>query len=123
MLGPFDAQSAERYAKQALERNANDFAAKRVLARAYVIRGDATKAIATAREAMQADTSHNSNFELVEVLIALDRTEEAHQELERLRSEGITGLGASLCAGRKGDDRLGRTEESAERTHPVLAAR
>ena len=88
-LSAYDAQSAERYAKQALEHNANDFAAKRVLARAYVIRGDATKAIATAREAMQADTTHNSNFELVEVLIALDRTEEAHQELERLRSAQV----------------------------------
>ncbi len=88
-LSAYDAQSAERYAKQALEHNGNDFAAKRVLARAYVIRGDATKAIATAREAMQADTTHNSNFELVEVLIALDRTEEAHQELERLRSAQV----------------------------------
>jgi tetratricopeptide (TPR) repeat protein len=88
-LSAYDAQSAERYAKQALEHNANDFAAQRVLARAYVIRGDATKAIATAREAMQADTTHNSNFELVEVLIALDRTEEAHQELERLRSAQV----------------------------------
>jgi Flp pilus assembly protein TadD len=88
-LSAYDAQSAERYAKEALEHNANDFAAKRVLARAYVIRGDAPKAIATAREAMQADTTHNSNFELVEVLIALDRTEEAHQELERLRSAQV----------------------------------
>ena len=88
-LSAYDAQSAERYAKQALERDPNDFAAKRVLARAYVIRGDAAKAIATAREAMQADTSHNSSFELVEVLIALDRTEEAHQELERLRAAQV----------------------------------
>jgi tetratricopeptide (TPR) repeat protein len=38
---------------------------------------------------MQADTSHNSSFELVEVLIALDRTEEAHQELERLRGAQV----------------------------------
>jgi predicted Zn-dependent protease len=88
-LSAYDSQSAERYAKQALDRDPNDFAAKRVLARAYVIRGDATKAIATAREAMQADTSHNSSFELVEVLIALDRTEEAHQELERLRAAQV----------------------------------
>jgi tetratricopeptide (TPR) repeat protein len=87
-LSAYDAQRAERYAKQALERDPNDFAAKRVLARAYVIRGDAVKAIATAREAMQGDPSH-STFELTEVLIALDRTEEAHQELERLRSAQV----------------------------------
>jgi tetratricopeptide (TPR) repeat protein len=87
-LSAYDAQRAEHYAKQALERDPNDFAAKRVLARAYVIRGDATKAIATARESMQADPAH-STFELVEVLIALDRTEEAHQELERLRGAQV----------------------------------
>jgi tetratricopeptide (TPR) repeat protein len=87
-LSAYDAQRAEHYAKQALERDPNDFAAKRVLARAYVIRGDATKAIATARESIQADPAH-STFELVEVLIALDRTEEAHQELERLRGAQV----------------------------------
>src|SRR5580698_10044631 len=87
-LSAYDAQRAEHYAKQALERDPNDFAAKRVLARAYVIRGDATKAIATARESIQSDPAH-STFELVEVLIALDRTEEAHQELERLRSAQV----------------------------------
>ena len=87
-LSAYDAQRAEHYARQALEHDPNDFAAKRVLARAYVIRGDATKAIATAREAMQADPAH-STFELTEVLIALDRTEEAHQELERLRSAQV----------------------------------
>ncbi|MDB6043169.1 MAG: hypothetical protein JWM63_1720 [Gammaproteobacteria bacterium] len=84
-LSAYDAQRAERYAQQALERNPNDFAAKRVLARAYVVRGDATKAIATAREAMRDDPSHSS-FDLAEVLAELDRVEEAHQELERLRS-------------------------------------
>lgn len=84
-LSAYDAQRAERYAQQALERNPNDFAAKRVLARAYVVRGDATKAIATAREAMRDDPSH-SIFDLAEVLAELDRVEEAHQELERLRS-------------------------------------
>jgi tetratricopeptide (TPR) repeat protein len=84
-LSAYDAQRAERYAKQALERDPKDIAAKRVLARAYVIRGDAAKAIETAREAMQADPTHNA-FELAEVLIALDRVEDAHHELERLRS-------------------------------------
>jgi tetratricopeptide (TPR) repeat protein len=84
-LSAYDAQRAERYAKQALDRDPKDVAAKRVLARAYVIRGDAPKAIATAREAMQADPAHSA-FELAEVLTALDRVEDAHHELERLRS-------------------------------------
>lgn len=87
-LSAYDAQRAEHYARQALERDPNDFAAKRVLARAYVLRGDAIKAIATAREAMQSDPAH-STFVLTEVLIALDRTEDAHQELERLRSAQV----------------------------------
>ena len=84
-LSAYDSQRAEHYAKQALERDPKDIAAKRVLARAYVIRGDAAKAIETAREAMQADPVHSA-FELAEVLTALDRVEDAHHELERLRS-------------------------------------
>jgi predicted Zn-dependent protease len=87
-LSAYDAQRAERYAKQALERDPNDFAAKRVLARAYVLRGDAAKAIATAKEVVQSDPEH-SPFELTEVLIALDRVEDAHQELEHLRSAQV----------------------------------
>lgn len=84
-LDAYDAQRAERYAEQALERNPKDSAAKRVLARAYVVRGDAAKAIATARDAMRDDPAH-STFDLAEVLTELDRVEDAHQELERLRS-------------------------------------
>jgi predicted Zn-dependent protease len=80
-----DAQRAQRYAQQALQRDPKQFAAKRVLARAYVVRGDASNAIATAREAMHDDAVRGT-FELAEVLIALDRIEEAHQELERLRT-------------------------------------
>ena len=79
-----DAQRAARYAQQALERDPKQFGAKRVLARAYVVRGDAPKAIATAREIMRDDATRGA-FELAEVLAALDRIEEAHQELERLR--------------------------------------
>jgi len=88
-LSAYDAQRAERYAKQALERDPKDVAAKRVLARAYVIRGDAAKAIETAREVMQADPVHSA-FELAEVLTALDRVEDAHHELERLRSTSVS---------------------------------
>jgi tetratricopeptide (TPR) repeat protein len=85
-LSAYDAQRAERYAQQALQRNPKDADAKLVLARAYVIRGDAAKAIATAREAVHDDPEHGG-FDLVEVLIALDRLEDAHQELERMRSK------------------------------------
>jgi tetratricopeptide (TPR) repeat protein len=80
-----DAQRAERYAQMALDRDPKQFGAKRVLARAYVVRGDAAKAIATAREIMRDDPTRGA-FELAEVLVQLDRLEEAHQELERLRS-------------------------------------
>jgi tetratricopeptide (TPR) repeat protein len=85
-LSAYDSQRAGRYAEQALQRNPKDPEAKLVLARSYVVRGDATKAIATAREAMR-DNPEQSSFDLVEVLIALDRLEDAHQELERLRSK------------------------------------
>lgn len=80
-----DAERAEHYAQQALAADPKQFAARRVLARAYVVRGDAAKAIATAHEVMREDTKRGA-FELAEVLIALDRIEEAHQELERLRT-------------------------------------
>jgi tetratricopeptide (TPR) repeat protein len=89
-LDGYDSQRAERYARQSLDRNPNDFAAKRVLARAYIMRGDSAKAISTAREAMQDDAVRGS-FELAEILAALDRVEEAHQELERLRSTNASG--------------------------------
>jgi tetratricopeptide (TPR) repeat protein len=80
-----DAQKAERYAQMALDRDPKQFGAKRVLARAYVVRGDAGKAIATARDIMRDDPTRGA-FELAEVLVQLDRLEEAHQELERLRT-------------------------------------
>lgn len=83
-LNANDAQRAERYAQQALDRDPKQLGAKRVLARAYVVRRDAPKAIATAREIMRDDATRGA-FELAEVLAALDRIEEAHQELERLR--------------------------------------
>lgn len=91
-LSGYDAQRAERYAQQVLQRNPKDAGAKLVLARAYVIRGDASKAIATAREAMRDDPQQNS-FDLAEVLIALDRLEDAHQELERVRSQQLSSPG------------------------------
>jgi predicted Zn-dependent protease len=84
-LDAYDSQRAEHYAQQALEHSPKNFSAMRVLSRAYVIRGDAPKAISTAREAM-SDDAQRGVFELADILSALDRVEEAHQELERLRS-------------------------------------
>jgi tetratricopeptide (TPR) repeat protein len=79
-----DSQRATRYAQAALDKDPKQFGAKRVLARAYVMRGDSAKAIATAREVMRDDPTRGA-FELAEVFVALDRNEEAHSELERLR--------------------------------------
>jgi len=86
-LAAYDGQRAQGYAQRALQRDPKDPAALRVLARAYVMRGDASQALATAREA-QADDKARGGFELAEVLASLDRSEEAHQELERMRSGG-----------------------------------
>src|ERR1700730_8935395 len=86
-LAPYDGQRAQTYAQQALLRDAKDPAALRVLARAYVVRGDAPQAVATARQAKAHDATRGG-FELAEVLASLDRNEEAHQELEHLRASG-----------------------------------
>jgi tetratricopeptide (TPR) repeat protein len=88
-LNANDAQRAEQYALKALEKDPKQFGAKRVLARAYVVKGDASKAIATARDTMRQDPTRAA-FELVDVLTALDRIEEAHQELERLRGAKVS---------------------------------
>ncbi len=86
-LAAYDGQRAQAYAQQALQRDAKDPAALRVLARAYVVRGDAPQAVATARQAKAHDATRGG-FELAEILASLDRNEEAHQELEHLRSSG-----------------------------------
>jgi predicted Zn-dependent protease len=86
-LAAYDGQRAQDYAQRALQQQPKDLAALRVLARAYVMRGDAGQAVATARQA-KADEATRGGFELAEVLASLDRNEEAHQELEHLRSGG-----------------------------------
>src|SRR5262249_33183817 len=84
-LNANDAQRAEHYAQLALSHDPKQFAARRVLVRAYGGKGGSTKAITTARDLMRYDPARGA-FELAETLVALDRIEEAHQELERLRS-------------------------------------
>lgn len=86
-LGAYDVKRAEEYATLALKRDPNSFEAKDALSRAYVVRGDANAAIATARELMRMDPERGA-FALAEVLASLDRVEEARRELERIRAEG-----------------------------------
>jgi len=86
-LAAYDGQRAQKYAQRALQLHPNDPAALRVLARAYVMQGDAPEAVATARR-VQADDATRGGFELAEILASLDRSEEAHQELEHLRAHG-----------------------------------
>jgi len=86
-LAAYDGQRAQGYAQRALQLDPQDLAALRVLARAYVMRGDAPQAVATARRAQARDATRGG-FELAEVLASLDRSEEAHQQLEQLRAGG-----------------------------------
>jgi tetratricopeptide (TPR) repeat protein len=86
-LSAYDGERAAGYAQRALTYDPKDLAALRVLARAYVMRGDGSKALATARLA-KSDDPRQGGFELAEILASLDRSEEAHQELERLRASG-----------------------------------
>jgi tetratricopeptide (TPR) repeat protein len=86
-LAAYDGKRAQGYAQRALQLAPKDPAALRVLARAYVMQGDAPQAVAIARQA-QADDATRGGFELAEILASLDRSEEAHQQLERLRAGG-----------------------------------
>ena len=84
-LQAYDPERAEHYAHQALGAEPGLKAAKQILARVYVMRGDASQAIATATEVMTSDPK-NDQFELADILVALDHREEARAELERLRT-------------------------------------
>lgn len=86
-LAAYDGKRAQQYAERALQGDPKDLAALRVLERAYVMRGDAPQAVATARR-VQADDATRGGFELAEILASLDRSEEAHQQLELLRAGG-----------------------------------
>lgn len=86
-LEAYDVKRAEQYANLALKRDPDSYEAKHIIARTYVARGDATNAIATAREVMRLDAKRGA-FELAEVLASLDRLEEARRELDRIRTTG-----------------------------------
>ena len=87
-LAAYDGKRAEEYATQALSKDPGDLAALRVLARAYVLEGDADHAIAIAHTAVSVD-GVRGGLELAEILSSLDRMEEAHQQLESLRGHGV----------------------------------
>ena len=84
-LEAYDASSAERYAQRAVVESPKDVQASRLLARAYVVLGQPGKAIATARDLMRP-SPRRGMFELADVYQQLGRVEDAHQELERLRT-------------------------------------
>ncbi len=81
----YDVKRAEQFANLALKRDPNFFEAKHIIAHTYVMKGDATNAIAAAKEVMRLDPKRGA-FELAEVLALLDRLEEARRELDRLRA-------------------------------------
>jgi tetratricopeptide (TPR) repeat protein len=86
-LEGYDVKRAEQYANLALKRDPKSYDARHIIARAYVAKGDAQNAIATAREIARADPKRGT-FELAEVLASLDRLEEARRELDRIRASG-----------------------------------
>jgi tetratricopeptide (TPR) repeat protein len=85
-LAAYDGKRAEDFAQRALKGDPGNLAALRVLARAYVLRGDAEHAIATARTAISVDAARGG-LELAQIYASLDRVEEAHQQLESLRAD------------------------------------
>jgi predicted Zn-dependent protease len=83
-LAAYDGKRAEGFAQRALTHDPADLAALRVLARAYVLQGDADHAIAVARSAVAVD-GVRGGLELAEIYASLDRVEDAHLQLESLR--------------------------------------
>ncbi len=88
-LAAYDGDRAARYAQAALQHDPQDLAALRILARAYVMQGNSSQAVATARQAKSHD-AQRGGLELAEVLASLGRNEEAHQELELLKGTGAS---------------------------------
>jgi predicted Zn-dependent protease len=84
-LEAYDAESAQRYASRAVHASPKSLEANRILVRSYVVLGQPSKAIATARDLMRAQPRRGM-FELAEVYQELGRVEDAHQELERLKA-------------------------------------
>ena len=88
-LAAYDGPHAEAYARQVLAQNDKDLAALHVLARACLLQGRPADALAAARSAQLVDPLRGG-LEHAEILAALNRYEEARQQLEQLRSQGAT---------------------------------
>jgi tetratricopeptide (TPR) repeat protein len=87
-LDAFDFKLAAQRAQQVLARDPRSGPALRLLAQVQVLDGNASGALASAREAMKVDPD-GSAFELARVLTGLDRIGAARRELMRLRSAGV----------------------------------
>lgn len=85
-LNGFDFSRAERYAQKALEKQPRLFEARSLLAQIYARQGDATKALAAAQTAAEADPKRGT-FEMAQALILLNRIPDARKELLRVRAE------------------------------------
>jgi predicted Zn-dependent protease len=88
-LAAYDGPHAESYARSVLAQDPNDLVALHVLARACLIEGRSADALAAARTAQGVDPLRGG-LERAEVLAALNRYEEARQQLEALRAQGAT---------------------------------
>jgi predicted Zn-dependent protease len=88
-LAAYDGPHAEAYARQVLAQNDKDLAALHVLARACLLQGRPADALAAARSAQELDPLRGG-LERAEILAALNRYEEARQQLEQLRTQGAT---------------------------------
>lgn len=104
----YDFASALEYADRAVARDPQSSQAHALRARVLAAQDKADPAIAAARRAGELDPEQG-RFVLADVLIALDRNEEAHRELETLQREEAleseAGRRIALLSFREGDDK------------------
>src|SRR5688572_8721457 len=125
-----DLRRAEQYVAGALKQQPALFEARSLMAQIHARRGNDEDALASARTAMQADPQRGK-FELATTLIALDRPDEAREELERLRADGAPAEEVdrrlALLSYESGDledarRRLSALAAQAETTNPAESA-
>lgn len=104
----YDFKSALAYADRAIAKDAQSAQAQSLRARVLAAQNKPDAAIAAARRAGEI-SAEPGRFALTDVLIALDRSEEAHRELESLQREEALASEAdrrlALLAFREGDDK------------------
>lgn len=105
-LDSFVFADAQDLGRKAVAKDANHAPAHALLARALVSAGKTDEALGSARAAQKLDPKDHS-FMVADVLIAGDRSEEAHRELERLQEDDDVGPEAerriAILAYREGD--------------------